>query len=148
MSVFRNWFLVLVGLFVGVVVLWNITEWLRNDKGCLVVSGQCVASLEVVDDDKSRALGLSGRESLTSDSGMLFVFDSPDYQCFWMKDMKFPLDIVWLNSDKQVVYLQENVSPDSYPHNFCSDDLSQYVIELNAGQAREFGITLGQTLEF
>lgn len=148
MNVLRNWFLVLAGLFISVVVLWNIAEWLQNDIDCLVVSSHCVASLEIVDDDKSRALGLSGREYLASGSGMLFVFDSPDRQCFWMKDMKFPLDIVWLNSDKQVVYLQENVSPDSYPHNFCSDDLAQYVIELNAGQAREFGITLGQTLEF
>ncbi len=56
-------------------------------------------NIEIVKDEESRRLGLSGRPSIDDDSGMLFEFDDESAQhCFWMKDMLFSIDIVWLNS--------------------------------------------------
>jgi uncharacterized membrane protein (UPF0127 family) len=92
--------------------------------------------------------GLSGRASLAPDSGMLFVFQNEAQRCFWMKDMQFPLDIIWVNKDKRVVYIQPELSPSTYPDSFCPKPPAQYVIELNAGQATQASIRIGETLTF
>lgn len=93
-----------------------------------------------------QAQGLSDTKSLASNQGMLFINDTVDQRCFWMKDMLYPLDIIWLDSKKTVVHIEKNLSPDSYPQAFCID--AQYVIELNAGEADKSGITDGQVLSF
>lgn len=92
--------------------------------------------------------GLGGRKSLPVNEGMLFVFAHPGQQCFWMKDMHFPLDIIWLNGSKQVVFIKSNLSPKTYPETFCPPNSAQYVIELNAGQAQKARLHTGETLNF
>ena len=74
--------------------------------------------------------------------------DKPAPTCLWMKGMEFPLDIVWLNGSRQVVYLQQNVLPNTYPKNFCPPTAAKYIIELNAGQVKALGIQTAQTLRF
>jgi uncharacterized membrane protein (UPF0127 family) len=105
-------------------------------------------SLEIASTAEAQAKGLGGRESVAANSGMLFVFAKPVAACLWMKGMEFPLDMVWLNTTKQVVYIQQNVLPSTYPKNFCPSLPASYVIELNAGQVQALGITTGQTLNF
>jgi uncharacterized membrane protein (UPF0127 family) len=92
--------------------------------------------LERADTPGSRARGLSGRVSMDKTSGMLFVFDHPQQVCIWMKDMKFPLDLLWLDTDHRIVKTKANVSPETYPETFCVDNV-QYVIELKAGVASQ-----------
>lgn len=94
----------------------------------------------------AREKGLSGRASLPKNQAMLFIFPAEASQCFWMKDMRFPLDTLWLDAHKKVTATQSNVAADSYPQTFCHD--GQYVIELNAGQVRATGLITGQTLRF
>jgi uncharacterized membrane protein (UPF0127 family) len=65
-----------------------------------------------------------------------------------MKGMLFPLDIIWLSPNKQVVYIQPDAKPSSYPRAFCPAQPAKYVIELNSGQAMSNQIKIGQTLEF
>lgn len=84
---------------------------------------------------------------MASDQGMIFVFDPPSVQCFWMKDMEFPLDIIWLNRAKTVIKVAANVSPSSYPEKYCSDEEAKYVIELNAGEAKRADIVVGRRLQ-
>jgi uncharacterized protein len=65
------------------------------------------------------------------------VFDREGYQGFWMKEMNFPIDIVWLNKDKKIVHIEHNVSPDTYPkifnpNNEFNNEKSLYVLETNA----------------
>ena len=79
---------------------------------------------------------------------MLFVFGGASEQCFWMKGMKFPLDIIWTNAMRKVVYMQSNLSPSTYPHTYCSTNAANYVIELNTGEAQRSGIHMGQVLNF
>ncbi|HYH75462.1 MAG TPA: DUF192 domain-containing protein, partial [Candidatus Saccharimonadales bacterium] len=90
--------------------------------------------------------GLSGRDNLPGNQGMLFWYPDSQERCFWMKDMQFPLDIMWVSADKKVVKLAENVQPDTYPEAFCAK--AQYVIELNAGQAERNRLQQGQSLNF
>ncbi|MFA6601500.1 MAG: DUF192 domain-containing protein [Candidatus Paceibacterota bacterium] len=92
--------------------------------------------------------GLSGQISMPSDSGMLFTFENPGSYGFWMKDMNFPLDLVWMSEDKSVVGITANLSPDTYPNVFLPPSDISYVLELNAGASQKFGIATGTSLIF
>jgi uncharacterized membrane protein (UPF0127 family) len=104
-------------------------------------------SLEVAKTSEAREKGLSGRSGLKADQGMIFVFDTPDKQCFWMKDMKFPIDILWFDSGKKLVYEIRELSPSTYPESFCSPSSAQYVVELPAGTAARLNANNGTQLE-
>ena len=104
-------------------------------------------SLAIADTDAARHKGLGGRTSMPANQGMLFEFGVPSNECFWMKDMRFALDMVWLDSSKRVIQVRPNLSPATYPQTFCAPN-TKYVVELNAGQAARAGIALGQQLSF
>lgn len=72
--------------------------------------GENIINVEIADNAAERAQGLSGRDSIASDSGMLFVFDSPGKYQFWMKGMKIPIDMIFINNSK-VVDLLKNTPP-------------------------------------
>jgi hypothetical protein len=93
-----------------------------------------------------RELGLGGRTSVPEGYGMLFAFPSDDYYGFWMKDMLVPIDIFWLDSKGQVVYMTEDVSPSSYPSVFYPTEPARYVLETTAGFARANSIATGTPL--
>jgi uncharacterized membrane protein (UPF0127 family) len=114
---------------------------------CLSISDTCTVELEPAQTPAEQAKGLSGRDSLADNQGMLFIFESPDQQCFWMKDMNFSIDMVFLDANKKVVRVDENVDPNSYPNTFCAYAV-KYVIEITAGKAGSLGIENGQTLNF
>ena len=101
-----------------------------------------------VDNSVDRAKGLSAKNKLANNEGMLFIFDTPDYYCFWMKDMKFSIDMIWLNDQRKVVSIQENVLPESYPKSFCPTQPAKYVLEVQAGKSKEWQISLGNQANF
>lgn len=79
---------------------------------------------------------------------MLFVYDMPGSYAFWMKDTRIPLDIMWLNSEKEIVHIESNVQPASYPKTFVPKMPAQYVLETNAGYAQKYTIKIGDRVEF
>ena len=91
--------------------------------------------MEIANTDAERTQGLSGRASLPAGTGLLFVFESPGKYGFWMKDMNFPIDIVWLGDGMLPVGIEKNVSPDSYPQVFYPPVPVRYVLEVNAGES-------------
>jgi uncharacterized membrane protein (UPF0127 family) len=105
---------------------------------------QCVI-LEVADTDAARAHGLSDRQSMPLNRGMLFEFDQPGRQCMWMKDMRFDLDMIWLDTDGKVTHVAQRVDPESYPKSFCGE--GKYVIEVNAGVYKLTGLHRQSQLE-
>lgn len=142
----------LVVIFGGVATykLWSHSEAAPKQVSAtcdLEVGNECF-TLEIANTGATRTQGLSGRRNLPANQAMLFVFDQPANECFWMKDMNFPIDIVWLNASKQVVHVVSDASPSSYPGNFCPDEKAQYVLEFNAGVAAELGLADGQQLQF
>ena len=109
-----------------------------------------VLQVEVMVDDQDRAMGLMFRPSLPLDRGMLFVFENEDFHGFWMKNCKFPIDMVWLDRDKRVVHVAEAVPPckaDPCP-TYSPLRRASYVVEMNAGQARREGAVVGASLSF
>jgi M6 family metalloprotease-like protein len=94
--------------------------------------------------------GLSGLPSLPNNEGMLFVFDHEDYWAFWMVNMKFPLDMIWFNSARRVVWTEPNLQP--CPPSDCPVIMpnvkSMYVLEVNAGFIAANHITIGTTFSF
>lgn len=77
-------------------------------------------------------LGLSNRESLREDSGMLFIFPEEKYRHFWMKDTYFPLDIYFMNKNKCIVHIHKNAIPKS-TELIYSKYLTKFVLETNIG---------------
>lgn len=92
--------------------------------------------------------GLSERNKLAEDEGMLFVFNHMDKYSFWMKDMNFALDIIWIGEDFRVVYIKKNALPESYPETFTPDKNAKYVLEVNASFSRENNLKVGDQVEF
>lgn len=105
-------------------------------------------SLETVSSESKRSQGLSGRENLDENTGMLFVFEQPGLHCFWMKDMKFPIDILWLDVDKKVIDIRPSVEPSTYPAQFCPAQNASYVIEVQAGRCANSGVDIGTHIRF
>lgn len=97
-----------------------------------------------------REKGLMFRKSLAPDQGMLFVFEEEDFYSFWMKNTLIPLDIIWLNANRQIVHIEKNVPPctaDPCP-SYSSPYPALYVLELKAGQAEENGLKPFDQLSF
>jgi uncharacterized membrane protein (UPF0127 family) len=112
-----------------------------------ILIGGVVLTVELALTGPEQQRGLSGRTSLSSNQGMLFVFVYQDYWSFWMYDMKFPLDIIWFDSSRRAVYLEPNL-PLCTQLNcpvITPDLQARYVLEVNAGFAAAHNITLGKT---
>ena len=100
--------------------------------------------VEVASTDAERVQGLSGRDSLDSLKGLLFVFPEAGYYPIWMKDMNFPIDIVWISEDLEVIDIDREVSPETYPRTFRPSKPVRYILETNAHYVDTFGIRVGQ----
>ena len=108
--------------------------------------GETALKVWVADTDKERVRGLSGKTSLTSDEGMLFVFDKPGTYGFWMKEMNFPIDIIWIDDENKVIGAQKSLSPASYPEVFYPSQDIKYALEVRAGFDQEHGLKNGEIL--
>jgi hypothetical protein len=111
-----------------------------------VILGRQSLVVNVARTSEERAQGLSGIESLPDNEGLLFVFDSPGKYSFWMKDMNFPIDIVWIDEGMKVVHIENNISPDTYPTNFISSRDASYVLEVNSGVVERAGVSVGDSV--
>lgn len=116
--------------------------------------GGLVIDAEQARSQEDRVQGLSGRESLAADAGMLFVFDEERQPGFWMLEMRFPLDFIWISGDGIVVDLTEDVpppapgTPDSDLPLYRPDMPVRYVLEVNAGVVRTAGVRVGDAVRF
>jgi len=81
--------------------------------------------------------GLSWKDNMPENRGMLFIFSTSDFYKIWMKDMKFPIDIIWIGEDKKIVDIKTNISPQTFPEIFTSRQPARYVLEVNSGWVDE-----------
>lgn len=103
--------------------------------------------IEIADNDYDVQTGLMYRNSMQDDRGMLFVFPTMQPRYFYMRNTKFPLDLIYLNKDKTIVSFQENAKPfdeSSLP----SQVPAQYVLEVNAGLAEKWLLEIGDRMEY
>ena len=123
---------------------------LKTKFTALKIGGQEL-QVEVAKDFISRSKGLSGREYLDTDRGMLFIFDVPGNHGFWMKGMKFPIDVVWIRGDK-IVGFAENLQPELEKSIFSlttyyPPEAVDKVLEVNAGIVQKYNLQVGDSIE-
>lgn len=107
------------------------------------------AYLRVAETNATRQKGLSGVEKMRSNEGMLFEFPNDQKWGIWMKDMKIPIDIIWLTKDRKVVYIVRDAKPElKDTKTFTPNEPARYVIELNAGGAARYMVNVGDIVEF
>jgi len=99
---------------------------------------------------KEQERGLMFRKNLKQDEGMLFVFKEEGEHPFWMKDTLIPLDIIWINQNKEVVFISENTQPCSENHcaSINPDKKAQYVLELKGGTSKNIDLRAGDKIDF
>lgn len=125
-------------------------ESLRSDATVSTTStNPFTISVQISDTPAERAQGLSDLPSMTSNQGMLFLFPASTITSFWMKDMNFPLDIIWINGNKVVDVWANAPAPTNgaSPAIYTPKAAANAVLEVNAGQANAQGITVGSTLD-
>ena len=113
-----------------------------------------VLEVQIADTDPRRVRGLMFQKQLPLDEGMLFVFDDANPRSFWMLNMQFPLDILWIDDNGKVVFIEKNVPPCKTAvetvtcptYNGESKD-AKYVLEITAGFVDAFKVTTESTLE-
>ncbi len=128
--------LVLVGILLAVIGAYT----LFNNAETICLKNKCFETEIAISADQQMR-GLSGRSSLENNKAMLFVFPQESAYSFWMKDMKFSIDILWISENGTVIYIARNAQP-------CGETCQQivppapakYVLEVNAGQASEIQI--------
>ncbi len=96
-------------------------------------------SIEIADNNQTRARGLSHRKSLSPNSGMLFIFDESSRHTFWMKDTSIPLDLIFFDDTLKIIGVVENARPMSLAPLGVKKD-SRYVLEVLAGTVKKYGI--------
>lgn len=121
-------------------------EFYRDDMS--IFTRTSVIKAEVAHSEEDKVNGLSGRDCIGPSQGMLFVYKQSGNYPFWMKDMRFAIDIIWINSGHRVVKVQPFAAPATYPKTFQNDQPAKYVLELKGGQAAKVGIRLGSHLQF
>ena len=107
-------------------------------------------SVEIADTSEARARGLMNREQLGENQGMLFVYEEEADRSFWMKNTLVPLDIIFLNSDLEVINIEKaNPEPNTSDENLASyesDSPAQYVLEINQNRSEEIGLEKGSEM--
>lgn len=131
----------LVGAMVYSMALLPNAAHVRDERTISI--GELPLRVLVRDTDAERAQGLSGFPSLAPYDGMLFEFNEDGMYSFWMKDMLFPIDILWLDAEGKVITIAPLVPPESYPQPFTPDSPARYVLEIPAGFAARYGIVVG-----
>lgn len=136
-SLKKNW-----QIFALVLAIFILLLSLRTDKLVVQLSTQSF-KLEVASSTEDKAIGLSGRESLGKNEGMIFSSNESEEMCIWMKEMKFNLAIIWVDN-KKVSHIEPDLSPATYPGQYCHR--ADHVIEVNVADLRSSGLKVGDNI--
>ena len=113
--------------------------------------GGTALDIEIADTDAERAQGLSEREALAESAGMFFVFETPGFYNFWMPNMRFPIDIIWIDEHFRVIGFAENVPPLDPGRDavlYSPPAPIKYALEVVAGFSARHNIAAGQQVDF
>jgi hypothetical protein len=92
--------------------------------------------------DGLKLMGLSATRPLAENQGMLFVYESDDFWGIWMKDMHYPIDIIWLDESLRIVHIEQGVDPSTYPRVFAPPVPARYILEVASGVAEKNNLRL------
>ena len=147
----KNYFLGFVALIIFFLLgyhFWTAVSF-DNNKFVIIAGQKIKVDLALTPAEQSQ--GLSGRVGLGNDEGMLFIFDTPGRYPFWMKDMNFPIDMIWLSEDMKVIYIKKDARPELYPETFGPREDSpdaKYVLEVVSGFSDKNNLNVGDSVTF
>jgi uncharacterized protein len=145
----KNTTILVIAALLSLVALILFSSFNKEQSSVLKLhAGDATLFTEIASTLSARTKGLSGRESLEEGEGMLFVFAVPDKYGFWMKEMNFPIDIIWIGEDKRIVHIKESALPKSFPEVFYPPLPALYVLETGAGFVDMHGVSVGDNTEF
>jgi len=143
-----TWVLI-VGVVLLVVGAALYVLWPQLQPHASVHIGDAVFTTKVAKTPADRDKGLGGTYKLNGDQALLLVYDADSKWKINMKDMNFPIDIIWLDKDKKVVYIVKNAPPESYPYEqFEPKEEARYVLEVAAGTVQQKKIIIGALAQF
>ncbi len=131
---------------ISVLVLSFVLERVQMERSDQKVLQSQHISFEIADTTEKREQGLSGRTDIPHDYGMLFIFPKKGDYGFWMKDMKEPIDILWLDDNGEILKIDASVSPDTYPTAFHPPVPVRHVLEMRAGESALKGFFVGSRI--
>lgn len=136
---------VMVVTCVAMVLLLLLTPQPAVSRAADIRIGQHQFHVTIAQSKAQRERGLSGRSVLAENEGMLFLFPSEDIYSFWMPDMHFPLDIIWINQNKivEIARLQAPSADHPTPESYTPSQKADRVVELNAGSTEKFDLHVG-----
>jgi len=150
----KNILILLTGVIIFIILVGLLTQRLQNINSRKEISvGNTKIKVDVADTEEKRKLGLSGKTTLGENEGVLFVFGQKDvYPSFWMREMRIPIDIIWVN-DGIVAKIDKDISapgegtPDSALQLYHPDKPIDYVLEVNAGFSDKNGLKVGDKVD-
>jgi len=113
----------------------------------LTIAGKRIQTV-VADTTNKRTIGLSLYESLGAKEGMLFVFEEMGHYPFWMRNMSFPIDLLWINEDKEIVFIKQSAQPEDFPESYKPGVKALYVLELVDGFVADHAVSVGDTADW
>lgn len=141
--------IVIIFVLVTVVCLFFIKNQnqISSKINFVKIAGQDI-KVDLALTSQSQEQGLSGRAYLKENEGMLFGFEKPAVYYFWMKDMNFPIDMIWIGDDSRVMYIKKDARPDSYPEAFGPKQNAKYVLEVVSGFSEKNNLKEGDSVTF
>ena len=136
-------------LLIGIIIVFNIQRTANPSLGPYVKINNKIIKVLIADEPAEQTRGLSDRPRLEADQGMLFIFPKSQIRSFWMKNMRFPIDIIWIE-DNKIINISKNLPPEGQqPQNhYSSDKPANYVLEVNAGFVEEHSIEVADKIIF
>ena len=148
----RDFFLKILFIFVFLILFFLLENFTKDihsyGKVNIILHKNISIEAWVADTVKKQEDGLSVVHSLKQDEAMLFPFQKSDFHAFWMKGMKFHIDIVWLDENKRVVSLKEDAKPEDYPRVYIPDKKARYVLEFHDGFVEKNNIRIGDHFDW
>ena len=147
---FSKYFLILLIIFLIIFLAYNsMSKKKELNFRNVCINNNCF-EVEIARTIEEKRQGLMNRDNLPESKGMLFIYSSEGFYSFWMKNMEFPLDIIWINKDKEIVHIKKNVQPclENTCHGFGSEEKAMYILEINSGLIDKIGIKIGDKIFF
>ncbi len=118
----------------------------------VILPGGHVIKAESAVDTRDMMRGLMFRNSLAPDDGMLFVHPVPGHYSYWMYQTYIPLDMIWMDENRRIVEIVESAPPCKTAASKCAHyggtQMARFVLELNGGESRKYGLQLGQSVDW
>lgn len=141
--------LIFLSIVLGISLYDAPQELPKEDRAEIIFENHSF-DVEIVDTPEEREKGLMNRENLGENEGMLFVYEEEDYRSFWMKNTLIPLDIIFLDSNLEVINIEKaNPEPNTSDKNLASYESerpAQYALEINQNRSEEIGLEKGNEM--